>query len=186
MVAPWLRAGYPCIIVDTEHPKGRTVEGLLTKVGSDVAHFQMPHGVYMAFAFPPCTHLANSGAHAYERKGPEVLKAAVDFVKLCWAKISLAQRYMLENPVGRLPKYWRKYNVIIQPYEYAGYIKSVDEAMTKKTCLWLGGRFILPKKRPIYPIKGSAVTDSMCGGSFKRSITPKGFAEAVFHANHIR
>lgn len=185
MVKPWLDDGYPCIIVDIEHPRGVTREGLLTKVGCRVEDYKMPRDFFYGIAQPPCTDLTISGAHKWEEKGPERLKAAVDFAKLCWLKISAGEKYSLENPIGRLPKYWRKYNFIFNPNEYAGYLKSAVEAYTKKTCIWCGGSFIIPKKRPVFPIKGSIITNNLTTGK-RRSVAPLGWAIAVHHFNKLR
>jgi hypothetical protein len=47
-------------------------------------------------------------------------------------------RICLENPIGILPKYIRKYNQIIQPWQFG-------HSETKATCLWLRN---LPKLKP--------------------------------------
>lgn len=83
-------------------------------------------------AFPPCTHLASSGARWFKDKQAQQ-DAAVRFV------LSLAaarcDRIAIENPIGVLSTKWRKPDQIIQPWMF-GHPES------KATCLWLKG---LPK-----------------------------------------
>lgn len=92
--------------------------------------------------------------------------------------------WILENPVGRLPKLrpeLGKPRMYMQPYEYG-------DPWTKKTCLW--GNFNEPKKNPVEPIrytKQGSWTQRLGGKSERtkrlRSITPAGFAQAFFEAN---
>lgn len=72
MVQPWLEAGYPCVIVDVQHERGVHADGLLYRVGCDVRTYD-PYVIKKAvvFAFPPCTHLANSGNRYKADKGLE-------------------------------------------------------------------------------------------------------------------
>ena len=62
---------------------------------------------------------------------------------------------MLENPVGVLSSYWRKPDHTFDPCDYGGYLNPAGDAYTKKTCLWTGGGFIMPKKKPVEPVGGS-------------------------------
>ena len=80
-------------------------------------------------AFPPCTHLASSGARWFRGKQAQQA-AALDFVRsLLDAPIP---RIALENPVGVISTRVRRPDQIIQPYHFG------HEA-TKATCLWLKG-----------------------------------------------
>jgi hypothetical protein len=65
------------------------------------------------------------------------------------------------------------------------------DAYTKETYLWTGNGFVFPEKKPVEPvlIKGSSPQWAKLGGkSLKtkniRSATPRGFALAVYEANH--
>jgi len=83
----------------------------------------------LMIAFPPCTHLAISGAPSFAEKIKDGRQQeAIDFfMKIANAPI----KYMaIENPVGIMSKVYRKPNQIIHPYFFG------DEAQ-KKTCLWL-------------------------------------------------
>ena len=91
----------------------------------------------MIIAFPPCTHLAVSGARWFEAKRKDGRQqAAIEF----FMKIANAdcERIAIENPIGIMSSEYRKPDQIIQPYEYG------HEAR-KSTCLWLKG---LPKLEP--------------------------------------
>lgn len=80
-------------------------------------------------AFPPCTHLALSGAAWFEEKIKDGRQQqAIDFVKaLMSAPIN---KIAIENPLGVIPNYIRPYDQIIQPYMFG-------DAFQKSTCLWL-------------------------------------------------
>jgi hypothetical protein len=83
----------------------------------------------MMVAFPPCTHLAVSGAkHFAAKRADGRQQEGIDFfMALANAPIP---RIAIENPVGIMSSVWRKPDCIIQPYEHG------HEA-TKTTCLWL-------------------------------------------------
>lgn len=83
----------------------------------------------LMIAFPPCTHLAVSGARWFKDKVKEQADA-ITFVERLWdAKI---RRIAIENPISVLSTRSKlgKPTQIIQPYEF-GHPES------KKTCLWL-------------------------------------------------
>ncbi len=80
-----------------------------------------PHSIYgkwdMIIAFPPCTHLAVSGAAWFEQKRKDGRQQqGIDFfMQFVNADCS---RIAIENPVGIMSTYYRKPDQIIQPYEY--------------------------------------------------------------------
>jgi hypothetical protein len=95
----------------------------------------------MVIAFPPCTHLAVSGAHLFPAKRADGRQQqGIDFF-MEFTKLKC--KYAIENPVGIMSTLWRKPNQIIQPWQFG-------ENASKKTCLWLNG---LPKLTPtgIFP-----------------------------------
>lgn len=107
-------------------------------------------------AFPPCTHLAGSGARWWKKKGISALLEALSCVDAVFRLVQIYQPafWMLENPVGRLTRYLGKPAYTFHPYEYAGYLEEPNlEAYTKKTCLW--GKFQMPRKQSVEPIHGS-------------------------------
>ena len=80
-------------------------------------------------AFPPCTHLAVSGAAWFEQKRKDGRQQeGIDFFM---AMVNAPIKHIaVENPVGIMSKIYRKPDQVIQPYYFG------DEAR-KTTCLWL-------------------------------------------------
>ena len=84
-------------------------------------------------AFPPCTHLAVSGARYFaEKRADGRQQEGVDFF-LQFTKSK--KPWAIENPVGIMSSHFRKPDQIIQPWQFG-------HGETKATCLWLNG---LPK-----------------------------------------
>jgi site-specific DNA-cytosine methylase len=96
----------------------------------------------MLIAFPPCTHLAASGARHFKQKirDGRQQKAAQFFMRLVHAPV---HRIAVENPVGVMSTKYRKPDQIVQPYQFG------DRAQ-KSTCLWLKN---LPLLQPTNIIK---------------------------------
>lgn len=91
----------------------------------------------MIVAFPPCTHLAISGAKWFKEKRLDGRQQqGIDFFML-FAE-NKCPRTAIENPVGIMSGIYRKPDQIIQPYQFG-------DSFSKKTCLWLKG---LPKLVP--------------------------------------
>lgn len=96
----------------------------------------------MIIAFPPCTHLAVSGAKFFEEKRKDGRQqSAIDFFML-FANAD-CPRIAIENPIGIMSTVYRKPNQIIQPYEF-GHMEQ------KKTCLWLKGLPLLQSTNNVY------------------------------------
>lgn len=89
----------------------------------------------MMIAFPPCTHLAVSGARWFKDKQKEQQEAIEFFIRLANAPIPYIA---IENPVGIMSRHYRKPDQIVQPWMFG------HEA-TKTTCLWLKN---LPPLKP--------------------------------------
>ena len=83
----------------------------------------------MMIAFPPCTHLACSGARHFEKKRADGRQAQGIALFMLVANAPI-DRIAIENPVGIMSKVWRKPDQIIQPFYFG------DE-FQKTTCLWL-------------------------------------------------
>ncbi len=127
-----IRAGHDavsCDLLPTEAP-GPHIQG-------DVLAHLDAREYDLMIAFPPCTHLAVSGARWFKDKKDEQLKALAFFVSLLRANIP---RIALENPVGIVSSRIRKPDQIIQPWQFG-------HGETKATCLWLKG---LP---PLFPTR---------------------------------
>jgi len=197
MVKPWIDAGYECHIVDTQHPKGKTVDGNLTKWGMDVKEWEkiffkenpdIKNKIVFASFFPPCTDLAVSGARWFakkEIKNPGTRKRAMDLIywsDRCGQKLGCP--YFIENPVSVISTEWRKPDFKFHPYEYGGYVSSETDCYPKKTCLLTGCGFEMPKKMEV---ENNTKLKKMIVNMIpdperqnKRSATPMGFAYAIF------
>lgn len=140
------------------------------------------YGWDMMIAFPPCTHLAVSGARHFEQKRKDGRQQqGIDFfMALVNAPIN---KIAIENPVGIMSSVYRKPDQIIQPYYFG-------DPYSKTTCLWLKN---LPKleyeKKENYD-KGEFVTfksgkrmakwfANSFGDGHKRSKTFPGIAKAM-------
>lgn len=125
----------------------------------------------MMIAFPPCTHLAGSGARWWKNKVKEQAEALAFVRLLMEAPIT---RIALENPVGKISTAIRKPDQIIQPWQYGdGYVKT--------TCLWIKG---LPKLVPDCIVPGREQACWMQAGWYdnqahERSRTYPGIARAM-------
>lgn len=194
MVEPWAEAGYLCYCIDIQHPAGETRVGNIIFVGCSVYDWQgpsLPGRVAAFFAFPPCTHLAVSGARWFAEKERLTPGTRFEAMRLVYwgrdyAKM-LGVPFFLENPVSVISSEWRKPDYSFNPCEYGGYLEDYSEdAYTKRTCLWTGGGFIMPCKKPVEAVLGSKMhlLPPSEERANLRSATPAGFARAVFEANH--
>ena len=188
MVAPWAAAGFLCYCVDMQHPAGESRDGNIVRVGADVREWLPPYGsVKILFAFPPCTHVAVSGARWFKDKG---LGALIDALELFDASVRLAEwtraPYLIENPVSTVATYWRQPDYSFDPCDYGGYLRPRGDAYTKRTWLWTGSGFVMPPPRKVKPREGSRMHHfpQSPNRANLRSATPRGFAQAVFDANH--
>lgn len=83
----------------------------------------------MMIGFPPCTHLAVSGAKHFKQKRKDGRQqGGIDFfMELINAPID---EICIENPVGIMSSIYRKPDQIIQPWYFG-------DSYQKTTCLWL-------------------------------------------------
>lgn len=106
----------------------------------------------MIIAFPPCTHLAVSGASWFEKKRQDGRqREAIEF--FCKFLYADCEKIAIENPVniisGDYVREWfpdlaDKYHLPIKPTQHIQPYYFGNEAR-KNTCLWLKG---LPKLKP--------------------------------------
>lgn len=168
---PYRDAGYNIIQVDLQH-------------GQDVRLLEYPGKVHGILAAPPCTHLAASGARWWAGKGEQALLDSLAIADACLRFVALCSPrwWALENPVGRLSRYYGKPVFTFDPCDYG-------DPYTKKTHLW--GRFTPPLPlfiggdKSVEPVEGSKMhrlppSDNPAN---LRSETPAGFAEAFFMSN---
>lgn len=153
----------------------------------------------LVISFAPCTDMAVSGAAHFAKKraqDPMFQHKAV-------AMATLATRfdcpYAVENPVSVLATMWRKPDLYWNPADFghccplgahpiAPEIYPAQDAYNKKTCLWVGNGFQLPQPAPVpVAMKQNPGHVKLGGKSAKtkylRSLTPRGFAQAVYNAN---
>lgn len=215
MAQPWAEAGHTCYCFNydgadhgdyarlgakVEHENIRYINAWIdTKFDFEVA----PD---IIFAFPPCTDLAVSGAAHFETKRKKNTTFQVEAVITCKVAARLAKRYnvpyMIENPVSVLSSLWRKPDYVFNPHEYGGYLPEDDthpmfpdviparDAYVKKTCLWAGNGFVMPDVAAVVADSGDSPGWAKLGGKSARtkiirSLTPRGFAKAVYEANHV-
>ena len=97
----------------------------------------------MILAFPPCTHLAVSGARWFSEKRKDGRQqVAIDFfLRFAGAR---CERVAIENPVSIMSTVWRKPDQIIQPWMFG-------DPYMKTTCLWFKN---LPPLVPTNIVKG--------------------------------
>ena len=103
-----------------KHPEWHIKEDVLKIINEDWD---------MMIAFPPCTHLAVSGARHFEQKQQDGRqKEGINFfMSLVNAPID---KIAIENPIGIMSKIYRKPDQIIHPYYFG-------DPYQKSTCLWL-------------------------------------------------
>lgn len=193
VVRPWAIAGYKCICVDIQHEKAKTENfesgGTILYLPKDILKWEPPKFEYkIAFAFPPCDHLAVSGSRWMAGKGLKALIQGLTLVERCREICeSLGCPWMIENPISTLSTYWRKPDYIFDPHQYAGYLHNPEnECYTKKTCIWCSQDFIMPKHKALEPVLGSKMHKMPPSQNRKnlRSETPRGFSQAIFESNH--
>lgn len=186
MARPWAQAGYTCVCVDVQHSIRRpeTASGITYQWG-DVRTWVPPQEfagrIGFVAAFPPCTHVAVSGARDFRTKGTALLRDSLELFSSCYmaARWSGAP-FMIENPVGKFSDHMLAPDYRFQPWQYGDLWK-------KQTCLWTGGGFVMPP--PLHVSEPAGVTEKIWrmppsdDRADLRAETPPGFARAVFLAN---
>ena len=158
---------YSCDVIDQSggHPEWHIMQDVLPLLNGDCV-FTTTDGVMheikgewdMLIAFPPCTHLAVSGARHFEKKRADGRqREGIEF--FCRFLKAKCGRIAIENPVGIIsgdyipqwfPDLAERYNLpqkpsqIIQPFEFG-------DPHKKTTCLWLKGLPLLTPTRIVEP-----------------------------------
>ena len=198
MILPWSIAGWKTLQIDKAHPP------ILAKTGPNKWIFGGDYtevykalflggwtkeDVQFVFSFPPCTDLASSGARWWKQKRQNDWGFQIKAMRAVLFAEELAKHadcgYMIENPVGAIPRNWRKWDHRFHPHQFTGFC--ADDNYYKSTCLWTKD-FIMPSdnKNPALG-KPDKRIHMMPGGKSqkrKRSYTPSGFSWAVYYANH--
>lgn len=168
---------YSCDIIDQSggHPEWHIMQDVLPLLNGNCAFNTTDGAVHtvagkwdMLIAFPPCTHLAVSGARHFEGKRADGRqREGIEF--FCQFLTADCDRVAIENPVGiiggeyiprHFPDLAAKYDLPrqasqrIQPYEFGDPFK-------KNTCLWLKG---LPLLTPTNVVKPELVSYKCANG----------------------
>lgn len=132
------------------HPEWHILGDVLPLINGDYTFFTMDgraHNIRgawdMLIAFPPCTHLAVSGARYFEQKRKDGRQQqGIDFF-MAFTKAN-CEKIAIENPIGIMSTHYRKPDQIIQPWMFG-------QGETKATCLWLKN---LPELKPTNIVEG--------------------------------
>ncbi len=125
----------------------------------------------LVIGFPPCTHLARSGARWWPDRLSEQEKA-IRFAQALYGARSPS--VAIENPIGKLSTAWRKPDQIVHPWWFG-------DNYTKATCLWLRGLPNLVQTHFPWEPPDSTYIHYASGKdrARKRSVTPQGLAHAM-------
>lgn len=121
----------------------------------------------MMLAFPPCTHLAVSGARWFKDKKAEQ-DEALAFVRLLLD--APIPRIMVENPIGIISTRIRRPDQIIQPWQFG-------HPEAKATCLWLKGLPLLIPTNILPPPEGGRWANQTPSGQNKLGPSPDRWKE---------
>jgi len=172
---------------------------LITLPENDVVFYEPPENVYGILAAPPCTEFSYAKARNTKLRNPRDLSKGMRTVKACleiiWkcqikietqaSKKTTLKFWALENPGGFLKYFLGNPVFTFDPWQFGDMYK-------KKSSLW--GWFNSPQQtnfiKPDMPkyehIKSKDLHAEHYGKltrEVRRSITPRGFADAFFKAN---
>lgn len=115
---------FSCDLIDESggHPEWHIKDNVLKVIAQ---HPEIRMGIF----FPPCTHLAVSGASHFAKKIADGRQQqGIDFfMAMINAPI---EKIAVENPIGIMSTKYKEPSQIIQPYYFG-------DASLKSTCLWL-------------------------------------------------
>ncbi len=160
---------YSCDILPT---RGAHPEWHLQKSVQEVADLYGLSTFDIGIFFPPCDHIAVSGARWFKEKREDGRQQrAIAF--FLWCANAPIQKIAIENPIGIMSTYYKKPDQIIQPWQFG-------HGETKATCLWLKN---LPKLEPTNIVDGRENrVHRMAPGpnrSRDRAVTFQGIATAM-------
>lgn len=205
-VLDWAKAGHTCYcfnadeadhgeyFIKMEHPNIHYINIWIDESFHENINLPPPD---IIFSFPSCTFTSGSGSkhERTDEEKSETLKLA-KYVEWLGEEYYNCPWYV-ENPVGSLSTEWRKPNYYFHPYEFGGYLTNEEgsfhhhmplrDGYTKKTCIWCGNGLVWPLKRPVAHCGYFWGWAKLGGKSTKtkvlRSLTPRGFARAIFKYN---
>jgi hypothetical protein len=161
---------------------------VITLPEQDIRTYEPPENIRGVLAAPPCTHFSVSGAQYWPAKDKDGRTLSdLEVLTGCLRIIIKAKPtwWVMENPVGRMRRWMGKPVMYFNPCDFG-------DPYTKKTALW--GEFSEPEKHPVEP---QFIVGKRDGKRYSpihyavrtpdrakiRSITPQGFAQALFEAN---
>lgn len=197
---PWSSAGFDVVLVDPQHgadsietlENGATITRLaaiISNAHTALGHILRTRQVAFVAGFPPCTDMAVSGSRWFNDKraaDPQFWSKAAIVAEQCRTIGELSGApYFVENPISVLSSIFGKPAHIFNPHDFTAL--EPNDNYTKKTCLWVGGGFVMPP-RDVDPDLGppdDRIHKAPPGPNRMnfRSATPMGFARAVFAAN---
>ena len=158
---------FSCDLIECSggHPEWHIMQDVLPLVNGRCSFHTMDGKMHtvdgrwdMIIAFPPCTHLAVSGAKHFSKKRADGRQQrAIEF--FCAFLLADCDRIAIENPVGiisgdYIPKHFpeiaktyglpRKPDQIVQPWQFG-------DPFEKTTCLWLINVPILVPTKEVTP-----------------------------------
>lgn len=163
---------WSCDLLPTERT-GQHIQGDVLKYLDD--------GWDLMIAHPPCTYLSYAAARYWNTPGrAEKRETAMRFfMNLANASI---KKICIENPVGYPSKAFRKYDQIINPFQFG-------HPERKRTCLWLKNLPLLIPTKIVEPEKPHSIdkttghkryfTDGTHRNPKNRSLTFQGIADAM-------
>ena len=138
---------YSCDLMETsgEYPDRHIIGDVLPilngncrLVTSNGVEHEVPTQFSLIIAFPPCTHLAVSGARYFaEKRADGRQQQGIDFF-MQFVNCNCA-KVVIENPIGIMSSLYRKPDQIIHPYMFG-------DPFSKPTCLWVSGvpKLVIP------------------------------------------
>lgn len=186
---------YSCDIIPCSggHPEWHIKDDVLRYLNGKQAIFWTSDGVGhitpkrwdMIIAFPPCTHLAVSGARHFEKKRADGRqREGIEF--FCQFLNADCDRIAIENPVGiisgdYIPKHFpdlaEKYGFPIKPTQII-HPWMFGDNFSKSTCLWLKGlEPLVPQVTEQPEHEWFEWTDGKTG---KKKRQPKWLADALY------
>lgn len=173
---PYEQNGYRVVLLDVKFSRWHDIRMVTTEALMD-----MYSPIYGILAAPPCHDFTNASARLWPNKDRDgrTLRS-LHLVDACMRIIHVIKPHFwaLENPPGRLRRWLGEPTYTFQPYWFG-------DPWSKKTHLW--GEFNPPEKTNV--VEPTDDWFNKLGGDNERtkeirSLTPPGFAQAFYEANH--
>ena len=183
---------YSCDIIECsgEHPEWHIMQDVIPLLNGN-CKFETTDGIThyidgkwdMIIAFPPCTHLAVSGARHFEQKRADGRqKEGIEF--FCQFLNADCEKIAVENPIGIIsgdyiptwfPELAEKYNLPLKPSQII-HPWMFGDNFSKSTCLWFKGLTpLVPLVTEQPELEWFELVDSKTG---KKKRQPKWYADA--------